>query len=68
MKCVVLTTRPLVMCILQRRLAKNDENTSIPEGPINSLFQACTYSAFNILKTLKTLGDRNLLGKLRMNP
>ena len=56
------------MCILQRRLAKNDENTSIPEGPINSLFQACTYSAFNILKTLKTLGDRNLLGKLRMNP
>lgn len=54
------------MCILQRRLAKNDENTSIPEGPINSLFQACTYSAFNILKTLKTLGDRNLLGKLRV--
>lgn len=52
------------MCILQRRLAsdEDDDDKSIPEGPISSLLQSCTYSALNTLKTLRILGDTNLLG------
>lgn len=61
-QCVVLTTRPLVMCVLQRRLAGNESADSIPDGPISSLLESSSYSALNILKTLKALGDSNLLG------
>ncbi|KAJ3542240.1 hypothetical protein NM208_g4208 [Fusarium decemcellulare] len=59
--CVVLTTRPLVMCVLQRRVARSDVDRSIPDGPINSLLQSCVHSALNILKTLRALGDSNML-------
>ncbi|KAI6782912.1 uncharacterized protein J7T54_002071 [Emericellopsis cladophorae] len=59
--CVVLTTRPLVMCVLQRRLAHGDTDNSIPEGPIAALLQACSSSALNILRTVANLGDRNLV-------
>ncbi|VUC25742.1 unnamed protein product [Clonostachys rosea] len=59
--CVVLTTRPLVMCVLQRRIALGDDKKTIPEGPISSLLQSCAHSALNILRALETLGDNNLL-------
>ncbi|KAM6522798.1 hypothetical protein FALCPG4_012413 [Fusarium falciforme] len=59
--CVVLTTRPLVMCVLQRRLTGSDGDRTIPDGPISSLLQSCVHSALNILKTLRALGDENLL-------
>ncbi|KAL6899918.1 hypothetical protein GGI43DRAFT_427621 [Trichoderma evansii] len=57
--CVVLTTRPLVMCLLQRRLAHRGKDG--PNSSINSLLQSCTYSAVNILRTLKALSDSNLI-------
>ncbi|CAH0027230.1 unnamed protein product, partial [Clonostachys rhizophaga] len=53
--CVVLTTRPLVMCVLQRRIALGDDKKTIPEGPISSLLQSCAHSALNILRALETL-------------
>ncbi|KAF4807815.1 Proline utilization trans-activator [Colletotrichum siamense] len=59
--CVVLTTRPLVMCVLQKRLATGSNDKSIPDGPISSLLQTCVASAVNTLKALKALGDDNLL-------
>ncbi|KAL0931493.1 fungal specific transcription factor [Colletotrichum truncatum] len=59
--CVVLTTRPLVMCALQQRLASTDNDTSIPSGPISCLLKTCVSSALNTLKALKALGDNNLL-------
>ncbi|KAF5515938.1 hypothetical protein CGCS363_v001950 [Colletotrichum siamense] len=59
--CVVLTTRPLVMCVLQKRLATGSNDKSIPDGPISSLLQTCVASAVNTLKPSKALGDDNLL-------
>lgn len=50
------------MCLLQRRLTRDDPHRSIPEGPIGPLLHSCASSALNILKTLKSLGRTNLLG------
>ncbi|TPX17756.1 uncharacterized protein E0L32_002857 [Thyridium curvatum] len=59
--CVVLTTRPLVMCLLQRRLARGGQDKPVPSDPISSLLQSCSSSALNILKMLKSLCDSNLI-------
>ncbi|KAL2850244.1 hypothetical protein BJY01DRAFT_261680 [Aspergillus pseudoustus] len=59
--CVVLATRPLVMCILHKSLANRGTRMELPEGPIVSLLRSCTRSALNILRTLKALGESNML-------
>ncbi|KAM6516469.1 hypothetical protein FALCPG4_014652 [Fusarium falciforme] len=55
--CIVLATRPLVMCVLQKHLAQGVADEPIPEGPVSSLLQTCVDSASTILATLKNLSD-----------
>ncbi|KAI8655497.1 Zn(2)-C6 fungal-type domain-containing protein [Fusarium keratoplasticum] len=59
--CIVLATRPLVMCVLQKHLAQGVSDESIPEGPVTSLLQTCVDSASTILATLKNLSDADQL-------
>ncbi|RSL54368.1 hypothetical protein CEP54_009928 [Fusarium duplospermum] len=60
--CIVLATRPLVMCVLQKHLAQAVADEPIPEGPVTSLLQTCVDSASTILATLKNLSDADQLG------
>ncbi|RMJ18115.1 hypothetical protein CDV36_002251 [Fusarium kuroshium] len=55
--CIVLATRPLVMCVLQKHLAQGVADEPIPQGPVSSLLQTCVDSASTILATLKNLSD-----------
>ncbi|WAO94637.1 Zn(2)-C6 fungal-type domain-containing protein [Fusarium falciforme] len=59
--CIVLATRPLVMCVLQKHLAQGVADEPIPEGPVSSLLQTCVDSASTILATLKNLRDADQL-------
>ncbi|KAJ5568053.1 transcriptional regulator family: Fungal Specific TF [Penicillium hetheringtonii] len=62
--CVVLTTRPLVMCALHMHIEKTERNTSqkLSLSPaVASLLQCCADSAQTILQTLQTLADDDLM-------
>ncbi|KAJ5770190.1 uncharacterized protein N7511_002241 [Penicillium nucicola] len=62
--CVVLTTRPLVMCALHMHIERTErqtlQNISLAH-PVASLLQCCAESAQTILQTLRTLADDDLM-------
>ncbi|KAL2833299.1 fungal-specific transcription factor domain-containing protein [Aspergillus cavernicola] len=62
--CVVLTTRPLVMCALHAHIeCSNPQSNHISLSPVvTSLLQCCVESAQTVLQTLRTLADENLIG------
>ncbi|KAM5386674.1 hypothetical protein ACJZ2D_000637 [Fusarium nematophilum] len=62
--CVVLTTRPQIMCALHMHIEQS--KTQISHGlslspPISSLIQSCVDSAQAILRTLRALADEDLI-------
>ncbi|KAL0258451.1 hypothetical protein SLS55_005944 [Diplodia seriata] len=62
--CVVLTTRPLVMCALQMHIRRAETLRCRPitlSAPVVSLLQSCVDSAMIILRTLRGMGDEDLL-------
>ncbi|CAM1507747.1 Fc.00g045950.m01.CDS01 [Cosmosporella sp. VM-42] len=63
--CVVLTTRPLVMCAVHAHIEQtqspNNQDTISLTPPVSSLIQSCVDSAQTILRTLRVLGDEDLL-------
>ncbi|OQD98122.1 hypothetical protein PENSOL_c010G03468 [Penicillium solitum] len=62
--CVVLTTRPLVMCALHMHIERTERQKSHTIGlssPVASLLQCCADSAQTILQTLRTLADDDLM-------
>ncbi|KAJ5404987.1 transcriptional regulator family: Fungal Specific TF [Penicillium sp. CMV-2018d] len=62
--CVVLTTRPLVMCALHMHIERTERQKSQTIGlssPVASLLQCCADSAQTILQTLRTLADDDLM-------
>ncbi|KAJ5647788.1 transcriptional regulator family: Fungal Specific TF [Penicillium lividum] len=62
--CIVLTTRPLVMCALHMHIERTDIQTSQTISlapPVSSLLQCCADSAQTILQTLQTLADDDLM-------
>ncbi|UNI23728.1 hypothetical protein JDV02_009530 [Purpureocillium takamizusanense] len=62
--CVVLTTRPLVMCALQMHVETSHTQTSETISltpPVRSLLQSCVDSAQTELKMLHALADEDLL-------
>ncbi|KOC11706.1 hypothetical protein AFLA70_99g002611 [Aspergillus flavus AF70] len=62
--CVVLTTRPLVMCALNMHIdsAERQPSQSIClSSPVASLLQCCADSAQTILQTLRSLADDDLM-------
>ncbi|KAJ5537241.1 transcriptional regulator family: Fungal Specific TF [Penicillium frequentans] len=62
--CIVLTTRPLVMCALHMHIDRTDMQTSQTINlapPVSSLLQCCANSAQTILQTLQTLADDDLM-------
>ncbi|KAL4876956.1 hypothetical protein BJY04DRAFT_231248 [Aspergillus karnatakaensis] len=59
--CVVLVTRPLVMCMLHKYSANRGTRLHLPEAPVMTLLQSSTWSALNILRTLKALAESNML-------
>ncbi|CEJ58086.1 hypothetical protein PMG11_06757 [Penicillium brasilianum] len=62
--CIVLTTRPLVMCALNMHIERTERQASQGIGlspPVASLLQCCADSAQTILQTLQTLADEDLL-------
>lgn len=66
-QCIVLTTRPLVMCILETTLGisieTNETNHVSLSPPIAALLQTCIDSATAILKMLRALAEHDLLGE-----
>ncbi|KAJ5366316.1 Transcription factor [Penicillium brevicompactum] len=62
--CVVLTTRPLVMCALHMHIERTERQTSQTialSNPVSSLLQCCAESAQTILQTLRVLADDDLM-------
>ncbi|KAI6760636.1 hypothetical protein HG530_009496 [Fusarium avenaceum] len=64
--CVVLTTRPQIMCALHMHIEQS--KTQMTHGlslspPVSSLIQSCVSSAQAILKTLRALADEDLIAK-----
>ncbi|KAJ4015789.1 hypothetical protein NW752_006711 [Fusarium irregulare] len=62
--CVVLTTRPQIMCALHMHIEQS--KTQMTHGlslsrPVASLIQSCVNSAQSILKTLRALADEDLI-------
>ncbi|KAM0445455.1 hypothetical protein ACHAQK_001664 [Fusarium lateritium] len=62
--CVVLTTRPQIMCALHMHIEQS--KTQMTHGlslspPVASLIQSCVSSAQAILKTLRALADEDLI-------
>ncbi|CEI41075.1 unnamed protein product [Fusarium venenatum] len=62
--CVVLTTRPQIMCALHMHIEQS--KTQMTHGlslspPVASLIQSCVSSAQSILKTLRALADEDLI-------
>ncbi|UZP46122.1 hypothetical protein NXS19_013934 [Fusarium pseudograminearum] len=62
--CVVLTTRPQIMCALHMHIEQS--KTRMTHGlslspPVASLIQSCISSAQSILKTLRALADEDLI-------
>ncbi|KAL4787722.1 hypothetical protein BJX76DRAFT_369010 [Aspergillus varians] len=62
--CVVLTTRPLVMCVLNMHIERTERQTpqavALPP-PVASILRRCVDSAQTILQTLQTLADDDLI-------
>ncbi|KAF4980670.1 hypothetical protein FZEAL_3338 [Fusarium zealandicum] len=62
--CVVLTTRPQIMCALHMHIAQSKTQVSGSlslSPPVSSLIQSCVDSAQAILRTLRALGEEDLL-------
>ncbi|KAI9934253.1 hypothetical protein MW887_005327 [Aspergillus wentii] len=62
--CVVLTTRPLVMCALHMHIERPEgqaAQTISLSPPVASLMQSCVDSAQTVLHILRALGDEELL-------
>ncbi|KPM39399.1 hypothetical protein AK830_g7152 [Neonectria ditissima] len=64
--CVVLTTRPQIMCALHMHIEQ--ATTQVSRGinlspPVASLIQSCVDSAQTVLSTIRALADEDLLGK-----
>ncbi|CVL08360.1 related to positive activator of transcription [Fusarium mangiferae] len=63
-QCIVLATRPLLMCILRDKLEKsrhdNNANAEIAE-PVKALVRTCYDSAHKSLRILTTLQSQDLL-------
>ncbi|OGM39385.1 hypothetical protein ABOM_011804 [Aspergillus bombycis] len=62
--CVVLTTRPLVMCALNMHIDSAERQPSqgiCLSPPVASLLQCCADSAQTILQTLRSLADDDLM-------
>ncbi|KAJ5256899.1 transcriptional regulator family: Fungal Specific TF [Penicillium angulare] len=63
--CIVLATRPLVMCALHMHIERAEERQSSQTislaSPVASLLQCCADSAQTILQTLQTLADDDLM-------
>ncbi|KAI9904892.1 hypothetical protein N3K66_001421 [Trichothecium roseum] len=62
--CVVLTTRPLVMCALHKHIRQTDALRSgriSLSPPVAYLLQSCIDSAQSVLKTLRVIGEEDLL-------
>ncbi|KAF7563413.1 hypothetical protein G7046_g724 [Stylonectria norvegica] len=62
--CVVLTTRPLVMCALHVHIDEGRTQANHPISltpPVSSLISSCVDSAQTMLRTLRVLGDEDLL-------
>ncbi|KAJ5159547.1 transcriptional regulator family: Fungal Specific TF [Penicillium canariense] len=62
--CIVLTTRPLVMCALNMHIERTERQASQSiaiSPPVASLLQCCADSAQTILQTLQTLADDDLI-------
>ncbi|KAJ5083451.1 transcriptional regulator family: Fungal Specific TF, partial [Penicillium angulare] len=63
--CIVLATRPLVMCALHMHIERAEERqtsqTISLASPVASLLQCCADSARTILQTLQTLADDDLM-------
>lgn len=71
LQCVVLTTRPQIMCALHMHIEQ--ATTQVSRGinlspPVASLIQSCVDSAQTVLSTLRALADEDLLGKLSHSP
>ncbi|KAF5622966.1 heterokaryon incompatibility het-6 [Fusarium sp. NRRL 52700] len=65
--CVVLTTRPQIMCALHMHIEQS-KTQLMTHGlslsrPVASLIQSCVSSAQAILKTLRALADEDLIAK-----
>lgn len=65
LKCIILATRPLFICLLQDLLGslstENGQRAKIPSS-IHDLLQTCVVSATKTLKMLVSLHDHNFLG------
>ncbi|KAE8339618.1 hypothetical protein BDV24DRAFT_152591 [Aspergillus arachidicola] len=62
--CVVLTTRPLVMCALNMHIDSAERQPSQSfclSSPVASLLQCCADSAQKILQILRSLADDDLM-------
>ncbi|RSL90143.1 hypothetical protein CEP52_014679 [Fusarium oligoseptatum] len=62
--CVVLTTRPQIMCALHMHMEQSKTQVTREltlSRPVSSLIQSCVDSAIAILKTLRALADEDLI-------
>ncbi|EJP70584.1 fungal specific transcription factor [Beauveria bassiana ARSEF 2860] len=62
--CVVLTTRPVVMCALHMHIKRTNSVVTGPvmlSTPVASLLQSCVNSAQTVLRILRVIGDEDLL-------
>lgn len=62
--CVVLTTRPVVMCALHMHIKRTNSIVAGPvmlSTPVASLLQSCVNSAQTVLRILRVIGDEDLL-------
>ncbi|KAK2776493.1 C6 transcription factor [Colletotrichum kahawae] len=60
-QCVVLATRPLLMCLLQDVLARQDRSQRNLASPIKALLKTSSDSATKSLRILSTLQSQHLL-------
>ncbi|KAL0939637.1 uncharacterized protein CTRU02_206247 [Colletotrichum truncatum] len=60
-QCVVLATRPLLMCLLQDLLARKDHTHQNLASPIKALLQTSSESASKSLRILSRLKSQHLL-------
>ncbi len=65
-QCIILATRPLLICLLQDTLgffSHNSSRRAVIPSSIWDLLQACEEAATKTLKMLVALSNHNLLGK-----
>jgi hypothetical protein len=64
-QCIILATRPLLICLLQDTLgsfSRNTRRSAVIPSSIWDLLQACEEAATKTLKMLVALSNHNLLG------